>query len=174
MEDLIQCPAWLSLAMDAGMARVKICHATTSERLAAARVLFLEYAAWVGVDLTFQGFAGELENLPGMYGPPRGRLLLGELDGKPVGCVALRPLDESTCEMKRLFVRSDFRGQGLGRALVETVLNEARQLGYATLKLDTLPFMREASRLYEAFGFVRCPPYYSTALEETVFLELTL
>ena len=153
---------------------MNICQASTPEQIAAVRKLFEEYAAWLGVDLGFQGFANELANLPGSYAPPRGRLLLATDAGGPAGCVALRPMGETVCEMKRLFVRPACRGQGLGRALAQRVISEAQSIGYATMRLDTLPFMHGAIRLYESLGFVRCPGYYETPLRETVFLELQL
>ena len=105
---------------------MNIRQATTEADIAAARALFEEYAAWLGVDLCFQGFAAELANLPGLYAPPRGRLLLALADGNVAGCVALRPLGDSVCEMKRLFVRPAFRGQGVGRMLAEKVVAEAK------------------------------------------------
>ena len=149
--------------------------ATTEEDLVVARRLFEEYAAWLGVSLCFQGFAAELAGLPGRYAPPRGRLLLGWSDnGEAVGCAALRPLGDSVCEMKRLFVRPAHRGQGLGRLLVEEIVAEARATGYAIMRLDTLPSMNAAMRLYESFGFVRIPAYYATPLQETIFMELRL
>ncbi len=152
-----------------------ICPAVTPEHLALARVLFEEYAAWLGVDLSFQGFAAELAGLPGAYAPPRGRLLLAmDDDGGAAGCVALRPLSRGVCEMKRLYVRSAFRGQGVGRLLAGQIVAEARAIGYRSMKLDTLPRMQAAIRIYEALGFVRCPAYYPTPLADTVFMELRL
>jgi ribosomal protein S18 acetylase RimI-like enzyme len=153
---------------------VKIYQAITPEQIETIRTLFREYASWLGIDLCFQRFAEELATLPGLYAPPRGRLLLaGDADG-PAGCVALRPLDETVCEMKRLFVRSACRGRGLGRALAREVISEAQLIGYATMRLDTLSHMQAAIRLYESLGFVRRSAYYETPLAETVFLELKL
>jgi len=148
--------------------------ATTKDDLAVARALFEEYAAWLGVSLCFQGFAAELASLPGLYAPPGGRLLLGWAANDAAGCAAMRPLGESVCEMKRLFVQPAFRGQGLGRMLAEEVVAEARAIGYAMMRLDTLPSMSAATRLYESLGFVRIPAYYATPLQETVFMELRL
>ncbi|MFA7006923.1 MAG: GNAT family N-acetyltransferase [Verrucomicrobiia bacterium] len=147
----------------------------TQEEVAAARALFEEYAAWLGVDLCFQGFAAELASLPGLYAPPRGRLLLAWADGNAAaGCVALRPLGDSVCEMKRLFVRPAFRGKGVGRMLAEKVVAEARAIGYASMRLDTLPAMSAATSLYESLGFARIPAYYATPLQNTIFMELKL
>jgi putative acetyltransferase len=154
---------------------MEIRHATTIKEIAQARALFEEYARWLGVDLQFQGFAAELAGLPGYYGPPRGRLLLAWMDsGEAAGCVALRPLSESVCEMKRLFVRPAFRRQGLGRRLADRIVAEGRELGYSIMRLDTLPFITEALQLYQSMGFVPCPAYYGTPLAETIFLELKL
>ena len=153
---------------------MKLCPAVTPDHVALSRALFEEYAAWLGIDLSFQGFAAELAGLPGLYAPPRGRLFLALGSSEAVGCVALRPLGDTVCEMKRLFVRPVFRGQGLGRRLAEQIVEEARAIGYATMKLDTLPSMQVAIRLYEALGFVPCAPYYGTPLRETVFMELQL
>ena len=139
-----------------------------------ARTLFEEYAAWIGLDLSFQGFAAELASLPGPYVPPRGRLFLALAGGEAAGCVALRPLDSGVCEMKRLYVRPPFRGQGLGKLLAERIVEEARAIGYLKMKLDTLPFMQPAIRLYESLGFSSCTAYYATPLPDTVFMELRL
>jgi putative acetyltransferase len=139
------------------------------------RALFEEYAAWLKVDLCFQGFTAELAGLPGYYAPPRGRLLLARSEnGVAAGCVALRPLSGTACEMKRLFVRPDFRRRGLGRQLAERVVSEASAAGYTVMRLDTLPFITAALQLYESMGFVRYAPYYDTPMADTIFLELKL
>jgi ribosomal protein S18 acetylase RimI-like enzyme len=141
--------------------------------LADARALFLEYAETLGFDLCFQGFQQELAELPGKYSPPRGRLLLARVGGKPAGCVALRPLDDA-CEMKRLYVRPEFRGHRLGRRLVAAVLDEARRIGYRRMRLDTLPSMATAIALYREFGFHEIEPYYHNPVDGAVFLEADL
>ena len=146
----------------------------TTEEIAAARALFEEYAAWLGEDLCFQGFAGELANLPGLYAPSRGRLLLAWAETEAAGCVALRPLDVSMCEMKRLYVRPAFRGRGVGRMLAERVIAEAQAIGYACMRLDSLPSLATATKLYESLGFARIPAYYATPLPDTIFMELRL
>jgi GNAT superfamily N-acetyltransferase len=153
---------------------MKISQAMSAEEIAAIRQLFEEYAGSLGVDLGYQGFAGELADLPGGYAPPRGRLLLATDEGSPAGCVALRPVDNQTCEMKRLFVRPERQGLGLGRMLAGRVIAEARSMGYATKLLDTLPGMKSALRLYESLGFVRRLPYFQTPVEGNVFRELGL
>ena len=153
---------------------MQIRQASTDNEIAIARTLFQEYAAWLGVDLAFQGFGEELAVLPGVYSPPRGRLLLASEKGETAGCIALRPVAELACEMKRLFVRPAFRGRGVGKMLAERVVEEARMIGYASMKLDTLPSMGAARRLYEALGFVPIPAYYDTPLPGTIFMELQL
>lgn len=138
------------------------------------RGLFEEYAGTLDVDLCFQGFEEELETLPGAYSRPAGRLLLA-LDGPaPAGCVALRPLEQDVCEMKRLFVRPAYRGTGLGRVLAERIVAEAREAGYGCMRLDTLPSMRRAKTLYTELGFVSIPPYRPNPVEGAEFLELDL
>lgn len=140
----------------------------------AARALFEEYQQALGVDLSFQGFATELETLPGEYAPPRGRLLLARADGAVVGCVAMRPLTSETCEMKRLYVRPQARAAGLGRQLAERVIAEARAIGYRRMCLDTLPTMAGAQRLYESLGFKNIPAYRHNPIAGTRFLGLDL
>ncbi len=151
-----------------------ILQATTPEQITAIRDLFKEYAEELGVDLCFQGFSAELVGLPGAYAMPRGRLLLAEETGQAAGCVALRPVDETVCEMKRLFVRRAYQGSGFGRALAERVISEARAIGYSSMVLDTLPNLQAALRLYDSLGFQPCPAYYRTPLPGTVFLKLQL
>lgn len=136
--------------------------------------MFEEYAASLVIDLCFQGFAQELATLPKMYGPPRGALLLAEIDATPAGCVAVRPLDASTCELKRLYVRPAHRGHNLGRLLTESALATARALGYERIRLDTLPEMQPAQRLYESLGFHDIPPYYCEPIEGQRFMEASL
>jgi GNAT superfamily N-acetyltransferase len=153
---------------------MQVCPAITPDDIALARALFEEYAAWLGIDLSFQGFAAEVAGLPGHFAPPRGRLLVARACREAAGCVALRPLGDAVCEMKRLFVRPAFRGQGIGKLLAERIVEEARAIGYTTMRLDTLPSMPAAIRLYEALEFVRCAPYYKTPLPDTVFMELRL
>jgi putative acetyltransferase len=140
----------------------------------AVRELFLEYAQSLGFELCFQSFDQELAELPGAYAPPRGRLLLALVGGLPAGCVALRPQGADACEMKRLYVRPAQRGSGLGRALVERVVGEARSAGYRCMRLDTVPAMQEAQALYRALGFRDIAAYTANPVPGARFLELTL
>ena len=142
--------------------------------LEVVRALFGEYASSLGVDLAFQGFEGELAELPGKYQPPAGRLLVAWNGTRAVGCVAMRLLDEKTCEMKRLYVRPGSRGEQLGRRLAERICREARDAGYSRICLDTLPMMVSALSLYESLGFVPTEPYVFNPVPGTKFLALDL
>jgi len=142
--------------------------------IADCRELFAEYQRGLGVSLCFQGFDRELAVLPGDYAPPRGRLILALAGDRPAGCVALRPLFHRDAEMKRLYVRAVHRGSGLGRVLADRIIAEARALGYETLKLDTLPQMHAAQRLYEKLGFRDTAPYNDNPVNGVRFMALTL
>ena len=148
--------------------------AHTAVQLRDTRALFLEYASSLGFDLRFQGFDREVAALPGEYAPPGGTLLLAMADERAVGCVALRALDDQTCELKRLYVRQEARGRGIGRVLCEALIAEAQSLGYARMKLDTVPQMVEAIALYRALGFVPAEPYRYNPLPGAMFMELVL
>jgi len=143
--------------------------------LDAIRGLLREYAAWLQVDLSFQGFEEELAGLPGEYAPPSGRLLVaesgGDVAGCLAGCVALRRIDAEICEMKRLYVAERFRGSGLGRRLAEAILEEAGGIGYRRMRLDTLPQMGSAHRLYESMGFREIEAYRFNPVAGSRFLE---
>jgi len=148
--------------------------ATTREEIEDIRCMFREYAKLLSVDLSFQGFEAELRELPGKYAPPGGALLVAYHEGAGAGCVALRDLGHRVCEMKRLFVRPWFRGLCLGKELAEGIITSARELGYSTMRLDTLDRLTEAMRLYDRMGFRRIPAYYENPLPGVVYWELDL
>ena len=138
------------------------------------RKLFEEYAASLDIDLCFQDFERELETLPGGYGPPEGTIIVALADGEPAGCVALRRIEKDTCEMKRLYVKPEHRGKGIGRELAGAAIGSAREIGYASMKLDTLRSMTEANALYLSLGFTECVPYRHNPCEHPVYMELSL
>ena len=149
--------------------------AESPNQIAGVSELFLEYAQSLGFSLCFQNFDQELANLPGDYAPPEGCLLLAMQDGQPAGCVALHKLDGENCEMKRLYVRPQFRGHGLGLALAERVIADARQIGYKYLRLDTVePVMRAAVAMYRRLGFREIAPYRPNPIEGALYMELQL
>ena len=140
-----------------------------------AHTLFEEYAAGLGISLCFQNFDQELANLPGDYAPPSGRLLLAHVGGKVAGCIALRRQGEGICEMKRLYLRPNFRRKGFGGLMVEAILAEAKQIGYSSMRLDTLPGrMDKAISLYRSLGFKEIPPYYDNPAADVLYMELVL
>jgi GNAT superfamily N-acetyltransferase len=147
---------------------------SSARDLEQVRELFREYQRWVDEPCCFASFEQELAGLPGEYGPPGGRLLLALADGMPAGCVALRPLDAGRSEMKRLYVRPAFQGQGLGKRLAQAAIEAARATGCHTLLLDTLPKMVSAIALYGALGFARCDAYSPQPTPGALFFELRL
>jgi ribosomal protein S18 acetylase RimI-like enzyme len=157
-------------------ARIEILPARAAGDIATVKDLFQEYAASLGVSLCFQGFDKELADMPGAYAPPLGRLFLAHVDGRPAGCVGLRPLDagKERCEMKRLYLRPGHRGLGLGRRLTQLVIAEARSIGYRKLVLDTLADMTAARALYAELGFREIPAYYDNPLPGVLYAELDL
>jgi ribosomal protein S18 acetylase RimI-like enzyme len=152
----------------------RIIHATTDGHYQSARELFIQYADSLGFDLEFQGFSRELAGLPGDYEAPGGCILLAEGANGPAGCVALRPLKNKTCEMKRLFVKPAYQGCGVGRALAEAVIREARNLGYQKMRLDTIESMKAAQGLYFSLGFKTIEAYCHNPLDNPSFMELAL
>ena len=157
------------------MTEYAIVPASSPAHIELARALFREYAESLGFSLCFQGFDRELAELPGEYAPPDGALLLA-MDGEAaLGCAALKRLAEGICEMKRLYVRPQARGKGLGRRLAEAVIAEARRIGYRTMRLDTIgATMQDAIALYRQMGFYDIPPYYANPIEGAVYLERRL
>jgi ribosomal protein S18 acetylase RimI-like enzyme len=153
---------------------LKLVEAVSAEQIVQARELFLEYAAATGLDLCFQNFDEELASLPGEYAPPNGRLILAMDQMQVAGCIALRKIDEETCEMKRLYVRPAARGTGSGKSLALKIIEEARRIGYARMRLDTLPSMQQAITLYRSLGFQPIEPYRYNPEEGALFMELVL
>jgi GNAT superfamily N-acetyltransferase len=155
---------------------LKMLQAETPEQIETAREMMIEYATWLEFNLCFQGFDEEMRTLPGKYAPPAGRLLLALWDEKFAGVIALRPLKEpGVCEMKRLYVRPEFRGHEIGRALAERIIAEAAEIGYAKMRLDTIPGkMDRAITMYRELGFKEMQPYYNTPVGQTLFMELAL
>jgi len=154
---------------------MKLTQATSDKEVQQARQLFEEYAAWLGLNLCFQNFDKELAELPGEYAPPSGRLFLANKNDQTAGCVALRKIGDGIGEMKRLYVRPEFRGQGLGRSLTEAVIEVAREIGYRRLRLDTLTGkMDQAIAMYRSLGFKSIEPYYNNPVEGAAFMELLL
>ena len=153
---------------------MKIVKVKTSEQIEEKRKLFLEYEEYLCVDLCFQSFEEELSKLPGVYAPPEGKLLLAVDGDQVVGCVALRKHSEGICEMKRLFVRKKYRGEGIGRKLALEIISDAKNIGYSLMRLDTLSKLNEAISLYNSLGFKKINPYYNNPLPGVVFWELNL
>jgi len=149
--------------------------ATSQEQIAQIRELFLEYEKSLGFSLCFQSFDKELAGLPGDYAPPDGRLLLAESDGQPAGCIALHKIDDGICEMKRLYLRPQFRGKGLGRLLADSIMKEARAIGYQRMRLDTVePVMKDAVAMYRKLGFREIAPYRDNPIPGALYMELLL
>ncbi len=154
---------------------ISIAQAESADEIEKIRTLFREYEVWLGLDLCFQGFEEELRTLPGSYARPDGRLNLVTVDGLDAGCIALRKLDETVCEMKRLYIRPDFRGHKIGKKLVQNLIDEARKIGYLKMRLDTYPpKMAKAVSLYQTHGFKPIPPYYENPHDAVLFMELAL
>ncbi len=155
--------------------RLTLRQAESPAQIAQARELFLEYADSLGFSLCFQSFDQELAALPGDYAPPDGRLLIAEYRGQLAGCVALHKLEAEICEMKRLYLRPQLRGRGVGRTLAEAVIAEARAIGYRKMRLDTVePVMPNAVAMYRRLGFVEIDPYRANPIAGALYMELGL
>jgi putative acetyltransferase len=147
----------------------------TPQQIAQARELFLEYAQSLGFSLCFQNFDKELAKLPGDYAPPEGRLLLAKFEHQLAACVALHKLEDGICEMKRLYLRPQFRGKGLGRILADRIIAEARQIGYRHMRLDTVePVMKDAVAMYRRLGFKEIAPYCANPMPGALYMQLEL
>jgi ribosomal protein S18 acetylase RimI-like enzyme len=156
-------------------ARIVISQAESSAEIAIVRELFVEYAESLGFSLCFQNFDRELAGLPGDYTPPNGRLLLAKCGAESAGCVALHSLEPGVCEIKRLYIRPQFRGTGMGKMLTNTVISEAKAIGYKKVRLDTVePKMKNAVGLYRALGFREIAPYRPNPIEGAMYMELEL
>ena len=154
---------------------IRLTHIQSGPALEQIRALFLEYARALDFNLCFQNFEKELEELPGPYALPHGRLILCEVDEKPAGCIALKPIEPGICEMKRLFVRPEFRGMRLGVKLTYYIISEARAIGYTSMRLDTIRGMMDnAIALYESLGFREIPAYYHNPIPNACYMELKL
>ena len=153
---------------------LQITEAHQAVHLPLVRELFNEYAAALGFHLCFQDFEQELADLPGRYAPPEGRILIATWGGKPAGCVAMKKLGEGVCEMKRFYVRTDFRGKGIGLGLAKAIVESGRAADYERMRLDTVPSMQSAIKIYESLGFVDTEPYAFNPVPGVRYLELAL
>jgi GNAT superfamily N-acetyltransferase len=153
---------------------LKIVIAESEEHLYQIRGLFKDYTDSLGFDLSFQNFDKEFAELPGKYASPDGRLLIAIYDEIIAGCVALRKFENNICEMKRLYVRSEFRRKGIGKALSIAIISAAREIGYSAMRLDTVPWMKEAIALYHSLGFIDIPAYRFNPIPGTIYMELKL
>ena len=156
------------------MTQCTVSEATTREDIAAIRSLFIEYQNYLDIDLDFQDFGVELAKLPGKYSSPDGRLLLARCNGEVAGCVAFYRMDANTCELKRLYVRRDHKGKGVGRALFERAMAEAKAANYDTMRLDSLRRLREAEELYKHYGFTEIAPFNENPHADVYYLERKL
>jgi putative acetyltransferase len=162
------------LHLTKGQAMSKIIRANSPELYEIGRRLFLEYQTYLGIDLCFQGFSKELETLSVMYGPPSGALLLAIDKGEYVGCIGLRDLGEGVGEMKRMYVRPSYQGKGIGRDLLDAFLHVATEYHYRKIRLDTVPRLARALKLYRNAGFVEITPYRHNPDPEAIFMELIM
>jgi ribosomal protein S18 acetylase RimI-like enzyme len=153
---------------------IELVQVETAAHLREVRQLFTEYTEDLGFDLDFQDYDDEITHLPGAYTPPSGRLYIALYDGAIAGCIALRKLDETTCEMKRMYVRTGYRRKGVGKDMALRVIDDARRIGYSKMRLDTIDTMDAAIALYRHLGFNPIPPYRYNPMKGAYFLELVL
>ena len=154
--------------------KINIKQAVSPEDILSAKQLLVDYQKYLGIDLCFQGFDDELAHLPGKYAPPRGRLYLSEVNDEPAGCIAFYEMEKDVAELKRLFVKQDFRGAGIGRMMIERAIADARRIGYKKVRLDSLARLQQASDLYRKLGFDTCEPYNQNPEEDVYYMELSL
>jgi len=153
----------------------EILPANNAELLTEVQRLFLEYEKWLNVDLCFQGFEEEVNSLPGKYSPPDGRLYIAKDNSSYIGCIALRKIEDGICEMKRLYLTEAARGKGIGYKMIELIIQDAKDIGYKVMRLDTIKEkMPKAVSLYELYGFKETKPYYHNPNPHTLFMELDL
>jgi len=153
---------------------IEIVEANTDELITKAKELFQEYAESLGFDLCFQNFNAEMDGFPKQYSPPTGCLFLALSETQPIGCVGLRYFKKGICEMKRLYVRPDFRGRKAGRLLAEAIIKAGKVIGYEIMRLDTLPSMESANVLYKSLGFRQIEPYRHNPIKGAIYMELSL
>ena len=153
---------------------IEIVEANSKILITKVKELFLEYSESLGFDLSFQNFDAELDNFPVQYSPPTGSLFLALSQNLPIGCVGVRYFEDGICEMKRLFVKPNFRGKRVGRLLAEAAVKAGKFLGYERMRLDTLPTMEKANHLYRSLGFIEIEPYRYNPIERAKYLELNL
>ncbi len=156
------------------MPDIEIKNVQSTGEIKIVKELFEEYAKSLNFSLCFQNFDKELKNLPGDYSPPKGSLLLSEYNGIPAGCVGLRKFENDICEMKRLYVKNNFRGLKIGRMLVYKIIDEAKRIGYKKMRLDTIQTMQAAQNLYKSLGFYEISSYGNHPIEGTIYMELNL
>ena len=156
------------------MTAIQVRPVLTSQDIDVIHHLFQQYADALGFDLAFQDFNMEMKELPGEYSPPRGRLYIAYWQEAVAGCIALRPIDPQVGEMKRMYVRPEYRGKGIGSALAQTLINDARKIGYERIRLDTVPSMKIARHIYEGLGFKEIPAYRYNPLPGAIYMELEL
>ena len=164
----------LSEVLSFHLIMIKIVEANTKELIERAKELIREYAQSLEFVLEFQDFDKKMEDFPGQYVSPRGCLFIALNEDQPIGCVAFRNLEQGVCEMKRLYVKPDFRGQKAGKLLAEVVIKTAKVMGYNYIRLDTVPSMKQANMLYNALGFKQIAPYRFNPIEGATFFELNL
>ena len=153
---------------------VKLSIVKSPKQIKIAKALFKEYAESLEINLDFQDFEREFKELPGEYNPPSGRLILAYDNSKPAGCVALKKLNNEICEMKRLFVKPEYRKKEIGKILTKKIIAEALGIGYSKMRLDTISSMKAAIHIYRSFGFYEIEPYYNNPVKEAIYFELEL